>query len=101
MKIKPGLCELAVAVALCAVSVSDGRSWEAGLYLAGCLMAFAIIPLLVLNHYGLPAMFRATLLNCVVLPYSTFLVVLPRVLMLPLAERLLDEPETPPAPKDQ
>lgn len=95
MKIKPGLCELVVAIAFCTVDAMAGKSWTTGLYFAICLMATASIPLLVLNHFGLPAKFRAPLLNCVVLPYSTFLVVLPRVLMLPLAERLLVEPDAP------
>lgn len=93
MKIMPGLCELGAAFVLCAASAGNGETWLSGLYLALALMLIASLPVLFLNYRALPARFRATFLNCIVLPYSTFLVVLPRVLMLPLAEHLKNAPE--------
>jgi len=95
MKIRPGLCELGAAIALCAANAGNGEPWLAGLYLACGLMVIASLPILWLNYRALPARFRATFLNCVVLPYSTFLVVLPRILMLPLANHLMCDPDTP------
>lgn len=88
MRTKPGLVELGAGIALCAASAGNGESWLIGLYLACGLMVIASLPILCLNYCCLSAKFRATFLNCVVLPYSTFLIVLQRVLMLPLAEHL-------------
>ncbi|WGK63451.1 hypothetical protein QAO71_16910 (plasmid) [Halopseudomonas sp. SMJS2] len=88
MKIKPGLFELVIAITLSVVLATAGKSWTEGLFLAGYLMVIASIPLLALNYFGLPAKYKASIPNCLLLPYSTFLVVLPRVLLLPLAEHL-------------
>ena len=89
MKKKSGLCELVVAITLCAGSAANGDPWWAGLYLAFSLMLIASLPTLFLNYRALPATFRCSFLNCIVLPYSTLLVLLPRILMLPLADHLM------------
>lgn len=87
--IKPGVCELVAAIIFCAASVGNGVSWLSGLLPAVVLMSVASLPVVLLNYRALPHGHRARLISCVILPYSTFLVVLPRILIFPIAEQAM------------
>lgn len=86
---KPGVCELVAAIIFCAASVGNGNSWLSGLLPAVVLMSVASLPVMLLNYRALLPGYRARFISCLILPYSTFLVVLPRILLLPTAEQAM------------
>jgi len=83
MKLKNGLCEIAVVTGCCIVSLAMGHPWEAGLILAGGVAVLFAIFASIVNYKALPREKRVTALDCLVAPYSTLLTIVPLAIMLP------------------